>query len=111
MVKWIPKMNSRIKGLDIRNYDDIQLIFGKDFRLMVSNEFAYNHQQKRKQNEQIKELELKVRNLTYNLQQHSHRKPTKKEEIDRLAKTQKDEFIPYIKDTGIHEDRNFRIYE
>ena len=69
------------------------------------------NQQKRKQDEQIKELELKVRNLTYKLQQHSHWKPNKKDEIDRLAKSQKDEFIPYIKDTGIHEDRNFRIYE
>jgi len=105
------QLNKRIKDLDIKNYEDIQLLFGKDFRLMVSNEFAYMNQQKHEQDEKIKDLKLKVRNLANTLQQHSHWKPTKKDEIDRLAKTQKDEFIPYIKDTGIHEDRNFRIYE
>jgi len=99
---------------NIKNYEDLKTMQDKDKWLMTSNEFAYINQQLIELYELLVSHDLVHTNLKNNgqlVKHQKHPKMTEKQEMNFLKKSQFDEPNPNITDTGVHRERNDRIYE
>ena len=107
-------MGNRKGYKNIENYEELMSMQDKDKWLMTSNEITFINQQIIQLYDLLESHELVHRNLKNNgqlVRHQKHKKMTEKQELQFLKKTQFDEQNPSITDTGIHRERNDRIYE